>query len=458
MGTLLLILFSVMEITLAVLSCTKYKEKLSRSKNKFIIRWAEAVLLLLILLIPAGQKWRFTVCLIILGIRLVFSGISFAVKFVKNDRRECSKAGAVINALWSIFIIGIALIPAFIFTGYNGLETTGQYGVKQTEAILIDSSRIEKYETDGSSREIPIHFYYPDGESGEYPFVLFSHGSFGYYQSNTSLYMELASNGYVVASIDHPYYAFFTKDTSGNTVIVDLDFMQECIDITNNNTLQDDKETVSHIKEWLDVRAADENFVLDTIKADKESGALGNEWFTENSSEILNVLNMTDTENIGLMGHSIGGAVGIKLGRERDDISAVIDIDGTMFSEKISGDSDAYVYTDDSYPIPFLEFNNDITYKEAYNSDFRTGDDLPYIDVHVLNNAVNGREYHIDNTAHMDFTDLPLLSPVLAKMLGKGSADSKEVIPEINRICLNYFNYCLKGEGEITVGEWVPIN
>lgn len=456
MGILLLILFSVMEITLVVLSCTKYRERLSRSKNKLIIRGAETVLLLCILLIPAGQKWRFVVCLVILGIRLVFSGISFAVKLAKNDRQECSKAGAVINAVWSIFVIGTALIPAFIFTGYNGLETTGQYGVKQTEAILVDSSRMEKYETDGSSREIPIHFYYPDGGSGEYPFVLFSHGSFGYYQSNTSLYMELASNGYVVASIDHPYYAFFTRDTSGNTVIVDRDFLQACIDITNN-TLSD-KESVRYTKEWLDVRAADENFVLDTIKAAQESGILGNEWSTENSSGILNVLHITDMGKIGLTGHSIGGAVAIKLGRERDDITAVIDIDGTMFSEKISGDSDVYVYIDEPYPIPFLEFNNDITYKEAYNSDFRTGDGSPYIDVHVLNNAADGREYHIDNTAHMDFTDLPLLSPVLAKMLGKGSADSREVIPEINRICLEFFNYYLKGEGEITVGDWVLIN
>lgn len=457
MGTLLLILFSVMEIGLAVLSCTKYRERLSRSKNKLIVRGTETVLLLIVLLIPAGQKWRFTVCLVILGIRLVFSGISFAVKFAKDDRRECSKAGVVINAVWSIFIIGIALIPAFIFTGYNGLKTTGQYGVKQTETILVDSSRMEKYETDGSSREIPIHFYYPDNGSGQYPFVLFSHGSFGYYQSNTSLYMELASNGYVVASIDHPYYAFFTKDTNGKTIIVDRDFMQTCIDITNG-TLSDDRESVRYTKEWLDVRATDENFVLDTIKATKESGSLGNEWFTKNSGELLAVLNMTDMGKIGLTGHSIGGAAGIKLGRERDDITAVIDIDGTMFSEKISGDSDVYVYTDEPYPIPFLEFNNDITYKEVYNSDFRTGDGLPYINVHVLNNAVDGREYHIDNTAHMDFTDLPLLSPFLAKMLGKGSADSKEVVPEINRICLNYFNYYLKGEGEVTVGEWVPIN
>ncbi|MBQ5851909.1 MAG: hypothetical protein IIW54_14020, partial [Lachnospiraceae bacterium] len=32
----------------------------------------------------------------------------------------------------------------------------------------------------------------------DFPLVVFSHGAFGYYESNTSTYMELASNGYVV--------------------------------------------------------------------------------------------------------------------------------------------------------------------------------------------------------------------------------------------------------------------
>ena len=45
---------------------------------------------------------------------------------------------------------------------------------------------------------------------------------------------------------------------------------------------------------------------------------------------ILKVLAKTDTGKIGLMGHSLGGASSVALGRERKDIGAVIDLDGTM--------------------------------------------------------------------------------------------------------------------------------
>ena len=47
------------------------------------------------------------------------------------------------------------------------------------------------------------------------PVVLFSHGAFGYYQSNISTYMELASNGYVVISLDIGQHV--GKDADGGT-------------------------------------------------------------------------------------------------------------------------------------------------------------------------------------------------------------------------------------------------
>ncbi len=94
-----------------------------------------------------------------------------------------------------IFVLALSLIPAYLFTGYAGLETTGEYEVKLVSAILVDESRAETFETDGSKREVPVHFYYPETKNvggKSFPLVIFSHGAFGYYQSNTSTYMELA--------------------------------------------------------------------------------------------------------------------------------------------------------------------------------------------------------------------------------------------------------------------------
>ena len=81
------------------------------------------------------------------------------------------------------------------------------------------------------------------------------------------------------------------------------------------------------------------NFVLDSFKEAKEKETLSEAWFVESENtgnEIQKILFMTDTEKIGLMGHSLGGAASVTVGRERDDIDAVIDLDGTMLGEQLS--------------------------------------------------------------------------------------------------------------------------
>lgn len=119
-------------------------------------------------------------------------------------------------------LLFIAMMPAFVFTGYEGFDTTGKYQVKQAHAILVDESRTESFEADGIKREVPVYIYYPDTEDGEFPLVVFSHGAFGYYQSNTSTYMELASNGYVQTNeIVLQYYNYYLKDEGEIT-------LQEC--------------------------------------------------------------------------------------------------------------------------------------------------------------------------------------------------------------------------------------
>ncbi|MDE7097548.1 MAG: hypothetical protein K2O60_00180 [Ruminococcus sp.] len=451
MGVILFAVFTVMEILLAVLSCTKYRSLWYRNRTFF--RGAEFILMLIVMLLPAtGQNWRFTGCLIILGIRLAISGITYLIKHDTAKEKTTSKM--IASTVMSIILIGFSLFPAFIFTGYSGLETSGQYKVKETQAILTDNSRLETHENDGSNREIPVHFYYPDGDVVNCPLVLFAHGSFGYYQSNSSLYAELASNGYVVASIDHPYYAFFTKDTEGKTIIVDFEFMQTAVNMQNSSDFTETEEDYNTACEWMSLRTVDENFVLDTIKSAKNSDSLDTAWYTETDdvkAEILSVLEMTDTETIGITGHSIGGAAAVQLGRERDDITAVIDIDGTMLGEEISFNNGKLGYNPEPYPIPILSLDN-ANHWESYVD--RLNDGTEYVNKYLLDNAVDSREIHFDGTEHMDFTDLPLLSPTLAKMLGKGSVDSAEFIPKMNSIILDYFNYYLKGEGELNIESW----
>ena len=67
---------------------------------------------------------------------------------MKKKNKGWIIAGSVILVL----VLIIVLIPKILFTDYEGLPTSGAYGVKTVSAITIDESRLESFETDGSNR------------------------------------------------------------------------------------------------------------------------------------------------------------------------------------------------------------------------------------------------------------------------------------------------------------------
>jgi hypothetical protein len=71
--------------------------------------------------------------------------------------------------------------------------------------------------------------------------------------------------------------------------------------------------------------------------------------------------------------------------------------------------------------------------------------------VRLLNSASVGFQTTIRGSKHMDFTDLPLLSPLLGRLLGSGERDTKETMTIVNSLVLDFFNCYLKGEGVFTV-------
>lgn len=393
----------------------------------------------------------------------------------KNLKKKPGKALIIIGSIVLLLAAVIILVPKLLFTDYEGLPTTGPYDVKQVSAILVDENRLETFEDDGSNREVPVYFYYPDvaentvaGKQEEFPLVIFSHGAFGYYQSNTSTYMELASHGYVVISLDHPYHSFFTKDTAGKTITVNPEFLKQVMYINETGTSEDEIITLTH--EWLELRLGDMDFALDSVKQAKTllSGARKEEageagvyqmkekklpdcWFFNEDSaieqEILVVISMIDTEQIGLMGHSLGGAASVTLGRTREDIGAVINLDGTMLGEEFSYTNGEYEFYEEAYPVPLLAISNEEHYLEGGEVE------TLYVNIVVLENALDGRYTYFKGSGHMNFTDLPLFSPALASFLGIGEVDAEECITTMNKVVLDYFNCYLKDMGEVTINE-----
>lgn len=459
MGIIVFFVLAAFAIARTVWACIKEREKRTYRICRLLVRTAQAAVLVIAMILPFGQKWRFVPALMFLIFLLIIDALIVLIRRNREDGVQ-RITGSIVSCVLSILLTGLFLVPAFVFTGYKGLPVSGRYQIGEAKAILIDSDRVDPFEQDGSHREVPVHFYYPvppEGNEEQFPLVVFSHGAFGYYQSNTSTYMELASNGYVVAALDHPHHAFFTEDTDGKMIIVDQDFLNEAMEQSDGGSADDNKEdTLAIYRRWMDLRTADMNLAVDKLIQASRDGELDESWFLpdNDSAAILDVLSMTDTSKIGLMGHSMGGATSVALGRERDDIGAVIDIDGTMLSEYTGIVDSKFTANEEPYEVPVLEFVNWEQASElALHIEEYRAESGAYSNDELIRNAENGFTTTIKGTKHMDFTDLPMLSPVLGNMLGSGERDTTEVMTIVNSLVLEFYDCYLKGEGVFSVQE-----
>lgn len=438
MAYILLAALLILELGFTAFELTRPTSKRKWTPRRFVADSSQLVLFLLMVFLPGiDLGFRFKALFTILVIRLAVAGL-FAVLYRKNDKTK-KRSAIVMSAVISVVLLTVNMMPAFIFADYHGRPLTGEYEVKEDSIILIDESRIEAFENDGSYREVPVHFYYPDDTdiaSHSLPLVIFSHGAFGYYQSNASTFMELASHGYVVASLDHPYHSFFTHDSEDRFITVDPEFLQTALYVGGNDNDMSEEEVFEITSVWMELREADMNFVIDELE---------NEPFEQEWGRLM------DTDRIGLMGHSLGGATAVTVGR-RSDVSAVIDIDGTMLGEQTDVADGMPVVNEEPYATPILSIDNDEHHRsrvEAYDTGYVYSNNV------ILDNADEGFSTYFRGAAHMDLTDLPLFSPYLSGMLNtsESTVDHEECTDTLNRIVLDFFDCYLKGEGQFAVNE-----
>ncbi|MDD4018798.1 MAG: hypothetical protein PHV28_12745, partial [Kiritimatiellae bacterium] len=61
--------------------------------------------------------------------------------------------------------------------------------------------------------------------------------------------------------------------------------------------------------------------------------------------------------------------------------------------------------------------------------------------------AVEAFETVFADAGHLNFTDLPLFSPILARVLGTGTVDERKCINTMNEVVLEFFDSYLKNDG-----------
>lgn len=440
MGTLVLVVVLVTEAAFAVYCiATRTRHETVRSYIR-IAALAAFVILAFSSVIQWSFRWYGLALLLFIWAALG----AWRLLARHAEKGPYSAGGTVGKAAGMLLLVFVALIPELVFPQYRPPQTTGGYDVATVNYTYTDKSRIEGFTNTGENRRVNVEFWYPKKAGGRHPLIVFSHGAFGIKMSNSSTFRELASNGYVVCSIDHPYHALFTIGADHRLVRVDRSFYQEIVDV--NEGKYDEATVFALERKWMQLRTADINFVLNTILEEAESG------------DSASVYGLVDGKRIGLMGHSLGGASSALVARQRTDIGAVVNLDADLQGEYLRYSDGKYALNDTTYPVPILTILADDV--------VRLIDAVPDANSvvaleHVTATAPHAYEVHIKGTDHMSVTDLPLVSPLLTSMItksvkkagGGAPADKRVVIEKMNSLVLAFFNAYLKKEGTFAVAN-----
>lgn len=346
---------------------------------------------------------------------LIFSIVLFLILIIQNKIKGWKKAFLV------LFSLAFALSTGFHYVVplYPPSEPSGDLEVLKDTVYYRYESDIDEMLTHGPEREVPVKVWYPRrAQVNTHPLIIFSPGSFGVAESNETLFLELASRGYVIMSLNHPYHSFFCTMSDGDTIMMDWDFIRG---VAMSQGSEDTEGTWALSKEWTGVRIDDINFVLDKVlDSDLDNKYEG----------------YIDKNRIVLSGHSLGGSAALAIGREKsEDIQALVILEAPFFADIIGIDGDKYVFTEEDYPLPVLHIYSDALYSRL---DEITTYEMNYRLLKSGNPIYVNK--HIEGVGHLGLTDMVLVSPIITNMIDMGLdiRHAPETLPELNGYVLEF--------------------
>lgn len=247
---------------------------------------------------------------------------------------------------------------------------------------------------------------------GDYPVVLFSPAVATSRLMYTLLLQELASNGFAVVSVDHPYDADIVEYPDGRTVLG--------IPIT----------TPTEYISALDVRVEDMSFLLDQMHDEKVIRNIFS--LSQENSHLLSL------DRVTILGHSLGGATAAQTILVDNRFIGGINLDGKLWGSVL----------DKGLSSPFLLFGNS-NHTQATDHNWAT-----------FSSNLRGwkLELQLAQSEHYTFSDFPVLVDALgvsdearqiiqANSIGTiGGLRAKDVITSYTVATLQYFAYGHKSE------------
>ncbi len=436
-----------------------------------------AVLVLLAHLVWEGYRWQM---LLGYGLTAVMFGLGF-LELQRQPQQNASgfkKIVKVLSMLISIACIAATSLLCLIFPVPILPNPTGTYLVGCTTLHLTDATRPETLAEDSShQRELLVKIWYPASPNAQakagvyrehaemidpytaeslglprfffdhlalvqshsypgasvsekeaaYPVLIFSCG-YGSLVDEQTLYMEeLASHGYIVASLGHSYECVAVVYPNGKVILQSKSLEKEFQTAAQKSTPLWEKyfqSTDPVFKEGiarqmlqqevlldrlLRIRVADVKFVVDEL--DKINKGSPHHLLT----------GKLDLTRLGIFGHSLGGAVAGQISLADQRFRAAANLDGFQFGDMIH----------EQLRQPFMMM---------YSELFRNANDF------VLQRMNNPRYViTIHGSMHINYSDNPCILPIIRRLGIAGSIDPYRMNRITTHYLLAFFDQYLKG-------------
>jgi dienelactone hydrolase len=245
-----------------------------------------------------------------------------------------------------------------------------------------------------------------DRSGAPYPVLIFSHGWNGFRAQSTFLMQQLASHGYVVIGMEHPYGSRLTIFPDGSIA------PNNPAALPPDSTPVDEYEKTARI--LVDQWASDMSYTLDTLTTWNQNAPDG--IFT----------NLLDLQKVGGFGHSTGGGASIEFCGRDPRCKAGFPLD--PFVRPVS---ESVLQNGLSKPFAFF-----FSQKWADDADSRNNQLFRSFRQHL---PAGDAVMSITGTAHYDFSDLPALSPLAPQLKLKGPINGERVQKLVNTYVLAFF-------------------
>ena len=436
----------------------------NKSQRQLLIGFGISAIITLVHGVIEGVRWQMIPAYTMTVVPLVILAIRLKSKPKERVANKTSTKLITLSAL-SVIYSSIAVALPIIFPVFTFEKPTGPYKIGTVTYDWLDSQREETLTPEsGDKRELMVQIWYPadatvEGEAVKYhsdgdvfaeayskvmdlpkllfttlgyvktnafenalisnretsyPVLIFSHGFNGHKNQNTFQIEQLVSHGHIIVSIDHTYSSVVSIFSDGRVA----------------NFVLQDSDSVSYWDEANEVWVEDAKFVLNQVeklaKADPDHRFTGR-------------MNM---QNIGMFGHSFGGATATQMLMGDSRIKAAINMDGFPYGKRSVSAA--------GLKKPFMLMSAD---ESNANEDFSG-----LIEAILSKNqdATLHKNYwlQIKNMTHMGFSDFYSFLPLYAKMDGVNIRSAHHLI---NEYSLDFFNHHLKKQPlkllEQTIGD-----